>query len=192
MTLVSRLVVAACVALALVFSALAPAEDGDNVPGPPAVDQSDAPSSQVPAPVAAIPVSVSGGGVGPYRTTTWDTAAADTTKDLAVITSSAAGTSALTGVVAAAGTPVPGAAVSLEQPGGSHSARTTSNADGAYAFVDIPPGTYVFAVTASGYGTLTVTDDSYEPNQYYERTVSLTGAPRTYSAADPPVLRPRR
>jgi hypothetical protein len=166
--------------------------DGQDV-GPVSIDQSPSVgSSPEMAPVA--PVAASPNGVADpatYTSETWAPEETDTNKQLAVIASTAAGTTAVTGLVTdeATGDPISGAAVAMNYLDGSgveRSVSTTSGALGGYAFVNMPPATYTVSFAAAGHGTLTFTNDSYEADQTYELTAPLSTEAETYDATTGP------
>jgi hypothetical protein len=163
--------------------------DGQD-PGPVAADQppaaGESDGATPVAPSATSPV----GPVNPndYTAETWAPEETETDEQLAVITSTQPGTTAVTGIVTdeATAAPVAGANVTMayvDASGATQSVSTTSDSSGGYAFVNMPPETYTVTFTASGHGALTFTDDTYEADQTYELTAPLAAADETYDGA---------
>lgn len=90
------------------------------------------------------------------------------------------GTFALSGLVidAQTGKPVPGA--SIRFTGGSTTATTTSDAEGGYAFAELPPSPNAqLSVAASGYSTYQQAGLAYPAGDEYELTVQMSAVRAT-------------
>jgi hypothetical protein len=160
--------------------------------GPVESDQTPPASSDVISPVTApAAVSVSGQPATGLSTTVLPPEDTDSPYDLQVYTSTASGTSALTGVVTGSSGGVAGATVTLGRSAGGRATTVTSDANGGFAFVNIPvsaSGTaYTLTVSAAGYGTYTVTNDTYLPDETYTTTVEMTGSAQSYDESQPVV-----
>jgi hypothetical protein len=132
-----------------------------------------------------LPVHVSTPIDNAYTTEAVDADLLGGTTQVAVIDSSPPAQAAITGVVtdAGTGTPISGASVTLSSSDGSvAAAQATSDANGLYAFNDIPAtstGTaYDLDVTAPGYGQFTRSNDPYFAGQTYEADSALTLSPQ--------------
>lgn len=156
-----------------------PAPEAD-IAGPLEVDQSSASANYDPNATAAPTPTVASGSVGTYTRSTWDADSVDGPNDLSVVTSSAPGTAALTGIVTDSDTrdPIGGASVSLAPSTGGSGTTTTTAPDGSYAFINIPASvegtTYTFVVTAAGHGSLTIYNDAFVADATYQQTSSLS------------------
>lgn len=169
------LVLAMVSALTLVPVALA--DEGD-IPGPVESDQTAYAVDEVvinaPAP---IPMSPTGPAPpGTYTTELWSEGETDTENGLYVVSSSAQGTAALTGVVQdeATGDPITSATVRLGCPGDAPEIITDTNAGGGFAFINIATGAcYTLTVSVPGYGTFQSINATYGADEQYEITVEL-------------------
>jgi hypothetical protein len=177
------------------FSAKEADSDTLSIPGAPsaASDQTAPTSDETAADVPASAVPVDGGGAvvgafqqaattSSYTVDTWSREDVDNANGLDVVSSTAAGTYALTGVVLdqAATSPVSGATVSMSC-GTCATVTTTTNSSGAFAFIDVPIGpSPQITVTASGYGLYSVANYDPAPDDQYETTVDLTSAAQAY------------
>lgn len=165
-----------------------------SAPGsPPPDDDSGAPDESVTSPASPPPVSPTGPvPAGSYSTSLWSDAETNTTDGVNVVSSTAPDTIALTGTVINEATQdvVSGASVQLSCAAcGPTSITTTTDAKGAYAFINMPEGTYRLAVAAAGHEPYQVIKDSYEPGDtYYHQAAVSTVSVRTIDAsikADP-------
>jgi len=168
------------------------ADDGDEM-GELEADQTAAVADDSTfTPAAPQPMTPSGPAPpGSYSTETWDPDATDTTDGLNVVSSTAPGTTALTGFIEDDNnsSPVSGATVMLSytpcQGCTPISTSTTSDGAGSYAFLNMPaPFTYTLTIAAMTFGSYTVTNDSYAANETYEHTAVLTTSPQTYDATN--------
>jgi Carboxypeptidase regulatory-like domain len=174
--------------VALGMAVIDPAARADiDVVGKTSQDQSAATATEVDStPASATPISVSGSPPGGYSTAIAGPEEMLSAEDVAVITSSQAGTSALTGVVIddASGAPIVGAAVSLQPSTGGTTATARSSQDGVFAFINVPADaggtTYSMAVSAPGYGAYTLRNDRYDPDTTYEAVVPLGAVAQTF------------
>src|SRR6266851_6393932 len=136
--------------------------------GPAISDQTPSGGSEVVDIVTAPPAtSVNGQPPGTLSTSILSPDYTDSPYDLQVYTSTGSGTAAVTGVVTAdsAGA-IAGASVTLQPSAGGTATTVTSGTNGGFAFVNIPvdptTGTaYTLTVSAQGYGTYTVANDTY-------------------------------
>ena len=142
-------------------------------------------------PASAVPVDGFTGmpaSVGTYATEVWEPGEVDNDRGLAVISTTASGTWALTGIVQdqSTGSPVLNATVSLSCTECS-TLTTTSNATGAFAFINVPvSSTSTLAVDAPGYGSYTVRSGPAAADEEYQTTVELTSEPQAYDDSQPP------
>jgi hypothetical protein len=120
----------------------------------------------------------------------WSADDVDNPTGLHVISSTATGTFALTGVVLdqAGGTPVSGATVTLSSVcAGCSDLSATTNTTGAFAFIDVPASTPpTLAVAAAGFGSYTVSNFGASPDEEYATTVALTTAAQSYDESTQP------
>jgi hypothetical protein len=146
-------------------------------------------------PASATPVDGSGGtglaaAATTYTTDVWSADDVDNASGLHVISSTATGTFALTGVVLdqAGGTPVSGATVTLSNVcSGCSDLSATTNATGAFAFINVPASTPpTLAVAAGGFGSYTVSNFGASPDEQYATTVGLTTAAQSYDDSTQP------
>jgi hypothetical protein len=141
-----------------------------------------------PQPAKPKPVSLDGV-VDEYETEFWDAGETESAGGLCVVSKTAQGTFAITGIVN--GTqwrPISGARVALEAlaPAGPNvRADTVTDVDGAFAFVDMPAqGTascYRTSIQAAGLGSYVLISDDIAPGQTYEQTIELEQEPQKYS-----------
>jgi hypothetical protein len=161
-----------------------------DMPGPVISDQTPSGGSEVVDIVTAPPAtSVNGQPSGTLSTSVLSPDYTDSPYDLQVYTSTGSGTAAVTGVVTAdsAGA-IAGASVTLQPSAGGTATTVTSGTQGGFAFVNIPvdptTGTpYTLTVSAAGYGSYTVTSDTYEPDTTYMTTANLTSSSQSYDAS---------
>ena len=146
-----------------------------------------------PQPAKPKPVSLDGV-VDQYETEFWDAGETDSVGGLCVVSKTAGGTFAITGIVnGAPGQPVSGAKVALESlaPAGPNGrADTVTDVDGAFAFVNMPAqGTatcYRTSVEAPGFGRYVLISDDVAAGQTYEQTIELEKEPQTYADYNTP------
>jgi hypothetical protein len=133
-----------------------------------------------PAPQAMSPTGI----VSPttYTTENWTADETGTPDGLGVVATTATGTSAISGVAldAATNQPLPGATVSLSS---ATTTTTTTDANGSYAFINMPSASYAVTLNAPGYGTYTVNNESLAPNEHYELTSALDTMAQTFDAS---------
>lgn len=155
----------------------------DSESGTPDSDQTPAAADDtVSTPAAPTPMTPAGPATpASYTTDLWSAGATETSDGVAVISSTATGTTGLTGVVIddTTNAPIPDAAVSLEYQDCSSSCttvttQTTSDATGSYAFVNMPATTYDLMVAATNYGSERILNDPYSADQTYFRTDFLS------------------
>jgi hypothetical protein len=121
----------------------------------------------------------------------WDADESLAENGILVVASTGPGTFALTGAVidASTGAPVPGASVTIQRSAGGQSTQATTDADGAFAFVDVavPGGSADFDLTVSalGYGLFRVINDPYLADETYVGSVELETEPQTYDESGP-------
>jgi Carboxypeptidase regulatory-like domain len=153
-----------------------------------------------PQPAKPKPVSLDGV-VDEYETEFWDAGETDSAGGLCVVSKTAKGTFALSGIVKGTqGRPVSGARVALEAlgPAGPNvRADTVTDVDGAFAFVDMPAqGTascYRTSIQAKALGSYVLISDDIGPGQTYEQTIELQQEPQKYSDyRDPRACGPKR
>jgi hypothetical protein len=136
-------------------------------------------------PAAAEPISPIGPAPpGTYTTELWSGASTGTEDGLLVVSSTAPGTSAVTGVARdmTTGDPVSGASVTLT--GGTTQLATTSNAAGAYAFIDIPSGSYELSIAAPNYGAYRLLNNTMGADATYQVTADLDTTAQTFDESD--------
>jgi hypothetical protein len=139
-----------------------------------------------PGPAPARPVAVSpSGSVADYEAEYWASDETDTENGLWVVSDTAPGTFALTGIVqdAEARQPVRNATVRLARSDGRAPALTTlTGTDGAFAFVDVPaalPETcFDLFVRSPGLGTFSHPNDPVAPDETYQVTIDLYAGER--------------
>lgn len=161
-----------------------------DMPGPVISDQTPSGGSEVVNIMTAPPAtSVNGQPAGTLSTSIASPDYTDSPYDLQVYTSTGSGTAAVTGVVTAdsAGA-IAGASVTLQPSAGGTPTTVTSGTQGGFAFVNIPvdptAGTpYTLTVSAAGYGSYTVANDTYEPDTTYMTTANLTSSSQSYDAS---------
>jgi hypothetical protein len=151
-------------------------EAGDDTPFSPATPQAMSPTGIAPG--------------GSYSTDLWPGDATGTSDGLYVVSSTASGTTALSGVVRddSTGSPVAGAAVTLTYQSCAPTCSgvpttTTTDEQGSFAFVNMPATTDDLTVGSNGYGLYSVVNDPYAADTPYETTVSLTAASQTIDMA---------
>jgi hypothetical protein len=172
-------------AVSTVASAQTPPVTETALNGPVESDQTPPDGSDVTSPVTApTATSVSGQPTTGLSTAVLFPDDTDSPYDLQVYTSTASGTSALTGVVTGNSGVLPGATVTLQESAGGPATTVSSDANGGFAFANIPvssSGTaYTLTVSAAGYGTYTVTNDTYLPDETYTTTVEMAGSAQSY------------
>lgn len=165
--------------------------DATDTPGPPSADQNEPTedATDYGSPSAPTPLTPSGPApAGSYSTDLWSPEETDSPSGLQVVTSTAAGTFALTGIVVNENTsdPVQGATVCLTNGTGTLGTITTS-ADGGFAFMNMPspvaPDSLTLAVTSSGLGSYTLTNVSSDPDEMYQVTAYLDGSAQIWNDA---------
>jgi hypothetical protein len=145
------------------------AETGDDTTSSPA-------SAQPISPTGPVPPSS-------YTTELWDESETGSTDGLKVVSSTAAGTVALTGIAKdPTDLPVSGATVTLAS--GTTSVTATSNAAGAFAFINMPAGTYAMTVNAPGFGTYQLVNNTMEANEQYAVTSDLDATAQTIDGSE--------
>lgn len=120
---------------------------------------------------------------GSYTRDLWPGEATATPDGLYVVSSTASGTTALTGVVHddETGDAISNATVTLScQSGCSGAVNTLSDAMGSFSFINMPAGTYNLAVAGSGYGSYEVRNDAFAGDTPYMTTVGLNDSPQVY------------
>lgn len=141
-------------------------------------------------PASPQPMSPTGPVTSGYTTDLWPGDATGTADGLNVIASTAPSTSALTGAVQNDGTgdPVAGALVTMNCTTSCSTGpvSTTTDAQGSFAFINMPAATYTVSVSASGYGAYSLTGDSYAPNTTYNMTAPLTSSPQSFDESAAP------
>jgi hypothetical protein len=195
------------VGVAIVLAAIhfasgsAGAAEGAIVEGPLDADQSAAGADETSHP-AATPTPVSGTGqTGSYTRELWSEEEVGGENGLSVVSSTASGTFALTGLVldGDTGAPIPGATVRLVDPcptcygpasaaafgppgGPATVASTTTDAAGSFAFINVTPApTLNLGVTKTGYGSYAVNGVQYNSNETYVTTAELGATSQTYN-----------
>lgn len=151
---------------------------GQNQSAPDGDDTVTNPASPTPvSPTGAVPP-------GLYTTELWSGEDTGSTDGVNVISSTASGTSALTGVVVdgITGDAVAGADVTLTAGGTSTSTSTDSN--GGYAFINMPANTYDLSIDASGYGDYTVMNAELAADDEYEQTAALLNDVQSVDVSD--------
>ena len=179
-------------ALAGVTAGCAGSDDGDQAEEPPCrglpkLEPSD------PRPGMPKPVSLEGV-VSDYEAEYWTPGETDTRGGLCVVSKTAKGTFALTGIVQAQpAKPIQQARVTLESiaPGQPPArAEAVTDIDGAFAFVDMPArpkrSCYRTSIVAKGYGRYVLVSDDVGPGQQYQQTIELTRAVQRYTDARNP------
>ena len=155
----------------------------------------DPPAIAPDPPAAPGPQSPSGPVLeGSYSTSEWSTEAMNTDGTLNVTTSTAPGTTALTGIVQ--GDPEDGAIVGATVAMTYYSClscngqttTTSTDSDGAFAFIDLATSSdagasYTLNVQADQYGEYTIVNDAYAADETYQLTVALTESAQSYDAA---------
>jgi hypothetical protein len=141
-------------------------------------DQSEPVGSEVVTEtIAPVPLPVSGV-TGPYITEVWTPEETMAPGDLAVVSSTAPGTAALTGIVLdeVTGDPVLGASVTLQPSAGGSATTYVTGPNGGYAFINIPAiggATYDLTVSATNFGAYRLVNDPYTTDETYQRKVRL-------------------
>jgi hypothetical protein len=203
-----RISVAFAIAVAALFLVAvgAGADDPPVVEGPLEADQSPAGADETSS-TPGTPAPVSGSGPpGSFTRELWSEEEVGAENGLSVVSSTAAGTFALTGVAldGSTGGPVAGARVFLIDPyplchrperasrsegaGGPSGcgsprtvASTTADSRGAFAFINIPMAPYLhLRVERAGFGTYEVRNVRYFENETYVTTVELGPTAQTY------------
>lgn len=192
--LVNRItVIAAVMALAAAGSIAAGIAADTDFNGPLEPDQT-APSVNVAIEAPATPVPVEVVTTSPkfeYSTVLAEAEELDSPNNVRVISSTPAGSAAVTGVVVNGdnGAGVVGATVVLEHPDPTtaelvEAARTVTSQGGVFAFTDIPAAvggtTYQLKITDPLFGDYYLANDTYEPDTTYELTASLTSDVQWY------------
>jgi Carboxypeptidase regulatory-like domain len=160
----------------------------EEMPGVYSDDQSaDTGSDEVPTtPVAPQPMSPLGV-VDPsmYSTELWDAESTEVQNGLQVITSTAPGTAAVTGVAlndAAARQPLAYATVTLMDAVGTQT-TTSTDSQGGFAFINMPAGVYSLTISAPPLGTYRLINDTYEAGGTSELTALVSTEAQTYDAS---------
>ena len=142
--------------------------------GPLEPDQRPAINEDVYLVPPASPAPVSGSGpVGSFTSRFSGPEESLADNGLFAITSTAPGTSAITGIVRSftTGRIVAGAKVTMVPSSGGTSIVTTTDADCAFAFINLPVGDdgtdYDTIITKEGFGTFQVINDRFDPSMTY-------------------------
>ena len=186
------------IAAALLFGLTLPtvglSDEGDE-PGPVEVDQTpmtgDETVSLTPSPQPMSPTGPAPPGTFTYEE--WSSGETDSENGLNVVSSTAPGTSALTGIVQdeSTGNPISGATATLSAEADSPPVATTTDSGGSFAFIDMPPGAYTLMVTAPGYGSFSLIHGDYLADDYSQVTVELNATTQVYDesiGSDPAAL----
>jgi Carboxypeptidase regulatory-like domain len=134
----------------IVMAATAPAET--DLSGQLASDQSATTGSEIVTPmITPQATSVNGQPLGTLTTDVMASDEVDAPYDLQVFTSTGSGTSALTGVATddATGSIIPGASVTLQPSAGGSASTVTTDANGGFAFANIPAARQVLPTTSA-------------------------------------------
>jgi Carboxypeptidase regulatory-like domain len=160
-------------------------------PATPEADQSDEIGDDTPDDAAApTPMSPTGAvQPGSYTTVLWTASEMDAGNGLHAVDSTASGTVAFSGIVQddTTGDPLSGAAVTMSYVPcgtcGAIPATTTTDAQGGFAFINMPATAYTVSVAKSGYGSYTLLNDTYSANETYQSTVDLNTSDQSYDMA---------
>jgi hypothetical protein len=160
------------------------------VPGAQAIgsDQSAATGDETTlSPAAPVPMSPTGPVTSGYTTELWSADDSNTSDGLQVVSSSSSGTFALTGSVLSQtnGSAVASATVTLTCSTCS-SVTTSTDAAGTFAFINMSPGAYSFTVSASGYGSYQLINDTYSGDQQYAISAELNSSNQQYDESQAP------
>ena len=163
----------------------------EEVPGVYSTDQSsdDGSDEVIPSPVSPQPVSPLGPAApGTYTTELWDTGSTEILGGLQVVNSIQSGTAAVTGAALnenAGRSPLVGASVTLTDASGTTTAATT-DAQGGFAFIDMPAGTYTLEISDPPLGLYRLTNDTYDADTTSQLTAFITDQPQTYDRSQQP------
>lgn len=142
------------------------------------------------SPTSPVPMSPSGPAEsGTYTTELWSADETATTDGVNVISSEASGTFALTGTVvdSSSNAGVTSATVTAACSACSPSSvSTTTDSQGTYAFIDLPPGIYSLTVAASGYGSYELENNEFDADQEYVQTAALGPDVQTFDESIQP------
>ena len=129
-----------------------------------------------PSPAAPQPATPSGVlPSGSYATEVWDSSEVGNDRGLEVVSSTALGTFATSGIVKdeTFELPIAGAAVTVTV--GGTTVSTTTDSNGAWAVANMPPGPTDLTISAPpSYGSYQLTNSQSSPDTTYEQTVSLS------------------
>lgn len=168
----------------------------------------DAPVIDMPMPEPARPVPVSGGGgnediaenealsaqqASTYSTTVLDEESTLAENGIAVYTSTAPGSFAITGAILNAGTaigdPVANATVTIQPSAGGSSLQATTDVDGAFAFVDVPvvgeSQLFDFTISAAGFGPYSVVNETFVADETYVISAELDSSTQSFDESQP-------
>jgi hypothetical protein len=163
----------------------------EEIPGIYSTDQSsdDGTDEVNPSPVAPQPVSPLGPAPpGTYTTELWDAESTEISGGLRVVNSTQPGTAAVTGAALAenaGGAPLVGATVTLTDASQT-ATSTTTNAQGGFAFIDMPAGTYTLEISDPPLGLYRLINDTYEADTTSQLTAFITDQPQTYDRSQQP------
>jgi len=120
----------------------------------------------------------------------WSAEESGVNSGLLVYDDTASGTFSLTGTVAGpSGDPVAGASVTVgsSRPGAPAAGRAVTDADGAFAFVDVPVAgateRFDLEVRAAGFGRYRVIDDVFRSNRTYQTSVAMTATEQLHDGS---------
>jgi hypothetical protein len=117
-----------------------------------------------------------------YSTELWDVETTEVQSGVQVITTTAPGTAALTGVAlndAAARQPLYPATVTLTDAVGN-TTTTTTDSQGGYAYINMPAGVYSLTISAPPLGTYQLINDTYDPDSTSQLTALVSTEAQTY------------
>ncbi len=144
------------------------------------------------APESPVPVSGSSSSApaSTYSTTYLDDSESMLDQGVDAVSSTDPGTFALTGLAldAETGTEVSGATVSLTPSGTGTTYSATTDANGGYAFINIPISgssqDYDLTVSAGSYGSYSVLNNPYDASEGYYATAELTSTAQSYDESN--------
>lgn len=151
--------------------------DEDALVGELSADQSPADVVEAdPSPAAPQPATPSGLlPRGSYATEVWDSSEVGNDRGLEVVSSTAGGTFATTGIVKDETLEIPIAGAAVTVTVGATSVTTTTDANGAWAVANMPSGSTDLTITAPpSYGSYQLTNSLSAADETYEQTVGLS------------------